>query len=205
MLCGLGQTWSLSEHLVSAHLARVPGGTEGGRVRAPTRGSVTASSAWQLRWGPSVFRGSISRGCLGGGQSASARFSLVMVLTPGQWPGLSRSPWVFPVPGCVSQEVPLGPESGWALGWNILQTLSEDRTICTLCWTGAPGVAGDTWKCSRVRGEGCRNGQLHVLPSLAWGQGQGGQAAAARGRHTGHGPVASWKCGLCCRLGSRLH
>lgn len=105
---------------------------------------------------------------------------------------------------CVTGS-PLG--SGERLGLGLEHPLNPFRRqdhLHTLR-TGAPGVAGDTWKCSRVRGEGCGNGQLHVLPSLAWGQGQGGQAAAARGRHTGHGPVTSWKCGLCCRLGSRLH
>lgn len=37
------QTWSLSEHPVSAPPARVPGGAEGGRVRAPAQRSATAS------------------------------------------------------------------------------------------------------------------------------------------------------------------
>lgn len=54
------QTWSLSEHPVSAPPARVPGGAEGGRVRAPAQRSATASHGLAAMLGTFIVPAALS-------------------------------------------------------------------------------------------------------------------------------------------------
>lgn len=94
---------------------RGSGGRQGARTRTEVGDSVPrpGSHAGDLH----CSSGAVSRGCLGGGYSAPARFSLVMELTPRRWPV------VKPMGSSQSWEFPLGPESTGALGRNVLQTL----------------------------------------------------------------------------------